>query len=618
MTGTNKRRRDTSEKVTDMPQNMRKTAHGFEYRRVVPSELRAQIGKREIKKSLGKDFRIAKEKLAELEVETNADFARARAATERNMSLEAYLSLHPSARLKPISGSSPNLAGKLSSLWLSGLEADLDNRRKGLIDDEDFEDLNKNVADMLPRINRALATGNVTAFFPVISNLLLGRGYILDATAEQMQTLTHSVLGHIQVGYKSLAARQQGELISPDLSTLPEPLSAAWEKEPAAKDKSVKNNLCHRLSDVVPLYEKHLESTGRKNQTTNLSIWQRLIKFCENKPLNDVQSNDIYRFFEERLHDFSDPWSQNYAGRAKNVLRTAFGLAQTHNLVMRNPVVEMVVMPKISAEVDKKRQKPRFPYTTEQLNKIFESDWYQPGATKWRGKIGQDLSARYWVPLICLYHGLRIREALQLHTHDIIAKEIPLIKIQTELADDTSGPARHLKNESTKREIPAHPVLIELGFLEFIADVEKRQPNGPLFPSALPTPGGSHPLWGRAYEQRFLPHVRDTLKFGRGYGNHSFRHTLEDRIRDIQIDGVWPAGLSQFFTGRKLTRDSDRSVLRQEGSEIDYGNGYLAKRILPYVSKINFPGIKLPSPFKQWLSGHSAVHPELLKELRKI
>ncbi|MGR5342315.1 hypothetical protein ACPV50_20665, partial [Vibrio astriarenae] len=82
-------------------------------------------------------------------------------------------------------------------------------------------------------------------------------------------------------------------------------------------------------------------------------------------------------------------------------------------------------------------------------------------------------------------------------------------------------------------------------------------------------------LWGRAYEQAFLRHVRERLAFGPGFGNHSFRHTIEDKIRDAQLlEGVWPAGLSQFYTGRKLPRDSDKTLLRLQGSEIDYGKGY--------------------------------------------
>jgi hypothetical protein len=36
-------RKATSGKVTDMPQNMRKTAQGYQYRRVIPAELRAQF-----------------------------------------------------------------------------------------------------------------------------------------------------------------------------------------------------------------------------------------------------------------------------------------------------------------------------------------------------------------------------------------------------------------------------------------------------------------------------------------------------------------------------------------------------------------------------------------------
>lgn len=618
MTGTNQKRRAASAKVTDMPLNMRKTPHGYQYRRVVPEDVRAQIGKREFKKSLGKDFLKAKSLLAALEVESNAAIDRARVAAENGRSIESYLKRSPDARLKSISGSSPDLAGKLSALYLAGLDVDLENRRKQVMDDDDFQALEENVADMVPRINRALATGNVTAFFPVIQTLLLGRGYVLDATQEEMQLLTYGVLEHIQAGYKSLAGRQHGEMISPDQSSLPAPLDAAWEKpsEPSETNKAKKATETNfKLSDVVPIFEKHLASINRKTQTTNLSIWKRLTEFCGDKPLAAMQSNDIYNFLEARLDDKVKPWSQKYTGRAKNVLREAFGLAQTKNMTTRNPVSEMTVSPRISANEDELRQKPRYPYSMDQLNEILESDWYNPDATRWRGKLREDLGARYWVPLICLFHGLRIREALQLHTHDLTLSSIPLVTIQVEVETEDNAPKRNLKNDATKRQIPIHPILVSLGFMEFVEDAKKRKIDGPLFPSSLPKPGGVAPMWGRSYEQGYLRYVRDTLGFGSGFGNHSYRHTTEDRIRDIQLDRMWPPGLSQFYTGRTLPRDADKWLLRLQGSESDYGKGYIPERILPYVAKIQFPDLRLPPPFKQWLDNRAAVSPKLLKTL---
>lgn len=595
-----------------MPQNMQRVSFGFEYRRVVPAKIRALIGKTAITKSLGRDYGEAKSQLAILEVETNAKFAAARAALANSQSLELYLSCPPADRLQVLyAASTPKLAEQISALWLSGLEVDLERRRAGELDDDEFNAISANVEEMLPCINKALATGNVQTFFPAIDSLLVCRGYRLSATPGEIQLLTHKVLEAMQVGYKVLAARQQGELREPETQPVP-PLEAVWQ--PSQPKEKVKTKV-PTLSDVTPIYAKHVSSINLKTASTNLSIWRRLVTFCKDKPLSQVQSNDIYRFLESCLTGDSS-WSMSYANRAKHILREAFGLAQTHNLIEQNPVSMMSVAPRITRDEDLKRQRPRHPYTISQLNRIFESDWYAPDAKGWRGKMGQDLGARFWVPLICLYHGFRISEAIQLHPHDVSAGAVPLMTVQTEQEAGSRGPERTLKNASTHRTIPIHPQLLKLGFVAFVQSARDERPSWPLFPCALPDADAKNPVWGGAYEHAFLRHVKETLGFGAGYGNHSFRHTVEDQIRDVQIDDVWPAGLSQYYTGRRLSRDADKQLLRQQGSEINYGKGYTPERILPYVQKIQYSGLKLPLPFAEWLGDRKSVHASLLRTVK--
>jgi hypothetical protein len=43
--------------------------------------------------------------------------------------------------------------------------------------------------------------------------------------------------------------------------------------------------------------------------------------------------------------------------------------------------------------------------------------------------------------------------------------------------------------------------------------------------------------------------------------------------------------------------------MREEGSERDYGDGYLPADMLPYIVKIDFSDLALPAPFAKWLQG---------------
>jgi integrase len=325
-----------------------------------------------------------------------------------------------------------------------------------------------------------------------------------------------------------------------------------------------------------------------------------------------VKGADLFEFLEARMRAPEKPWSMKHAhGLVKRTLREVFGLARTRGLLDgSNPVDAMDVMPMLTASEERARRKPRYPFTNKQLTTLFTSEWYRADSDRWRGKMRQDLGARFWVPLVCLFHGNRVREVLQLVASDFdTIGDVPVVYFQAEIEGEqaellAAGVKRSVKNEATARVVPVHPTLLALGLLEFVQ--ERRRADGEhamLFPSSLPEPGGKTPILGRAYEQAFLHYVRDELEFGSGFGNHSFRHQLEDRIRDAQRPGEqWPAGLAQAYTGRKRVRKQDEGRVEAEGSESAYGRGYGPAVVLEYIKTLDFQGVELPPAFHVWLA----------------
>ncbi|GLS13524.1 integrase [Hydrogenophaga electricum] len=367
------------------------------------------------------------------------------------------------------------------------------------------------------------------------------------------------------------------------------------------------------LSAMTEPYRDYKKrNAGAKYLSTSQNIWSRLIEHLGDVPLAAVKGADLYDFLEARMRATERPWSMKHAhGLVKRTLREVFSLARTRGLLVGgNPVDDLEIMPQLTAAEERSRMKPRHPFTDTQLTTVFTSDWYRVGTVRWRGKMGKDLGARYWVPLVCLFHGNRVREVLQLVASDIgCAETIPVVHFRAELAGEQAdllavGAARSVKNVATERVVPLHPTLCALGFVEFVQ--QRRQADGEhamLFPSSIPAPGGRAPIIGRAYEQAFLRYVRDELAFGRGFGNHSFRHQLEDRIRDAQRPGQqWPAGMAQAYTGRKRLRSQDVGRIEQEGSEADYGRGYGPTLMLEYVKTLSFDKVTLPPPFAAWLA----------------
>ncbi len=424
-------------------------------------------------------------------------------------------------------------------------------------------------------------------------------GHEIEPSDPEFPTLVRAFAKAEKTAQEFIAARNRGD--DPEVSKYSAPVGT-------------------RLSEMNTYFLEHKSTTvGKKPVTMALAIWNRFVLFKGDVFLDEVVSNDIYKFFADRLFSKDDYWSQDYANNhGKRSLSEIFALARTRSLMTNaNPVATLERMPTLSEADRKSRLKPRYAFLGHHVNTLFVSEWYKPHSTHFIGKLRDDLAVRYFAPLIGQLHGSRIREVLQLMTGDILEIDgVLCFKFQTETPDESADakksvesmdsvavalPTRNLKNSSVHRTIPVHPKLIELGFAKFVAEHRKAFGSAaPLFGSSVPEPGGKSPVWGRAFEQAFLRYVRDTLKFGSGYAYHSFRHQFEDRIRDSQAIGVWPAGLGQFLSGRKLSRDADRQFVRDVGSEGAYGRGYKPASLLPYLEKLDFTDIKFPVPFDDW------------------
>jgi len=610
-----------------MPPNLRKTQHGYTYLRTIPVELRSLLpgNKTVIKVALGRDRKTALARWAQLEIDSTKLFEDARASLTQGRSaedaLKSFMNKDRVTRLKKLPADREGLAEQLSALYLSSLTEDqaARNNLRRWFNAEEPASLTSEVDEVLKLIKGAVVTGDVSGFIPVVAQLAWMRGYrLVDESGEDIQRLTYRFLRAAQAGCEILAKRQRGEFAdTPTLDT--PPLAAAWELDMRPASKAIAVAL-PTLSDVTPLYEKQLSTKDRKSQTTSLSCWSRFTEFCKDKPLIKVGPSDVFDFLEHRLYAETKPWTMTYCSLVRRRLGEAFALAKTKGLCTNNPALELEVLPKIKAAEEKKRKRPRHPYSVAQLNILFTSDWYDPAAINWRGKMKLDLGARYWVPLLGLFHGFRVREPLQLSVADIVMEDVALLKIQVDddSSDEAPGglPEKRLKNDATKRTVPIHPTLLELGFLEFVNSARARGANAPLFPSSVPEKSSENPMWGRAYEQRFVPFVRDTLGFGPGFGNHSFRHTVEDALRDTQYrSGTWPAGLVPFYTGRLIPRAGDRGIIADVGSEIKYGNKGNPNLMLPWIAKLQYPGLRLPDRFDVWLGGRPAVDPQLIAQL---
>lgn len=119
--------------------------------------------------------------------------------------------------------------------------------------------------------------------------------------------------------------------------------------------------------------------------------------------------------------------------------------------------------------------KKREPFEVQELQMIFGADYIRKARPNHRTAYTLSSSipiyARYWVPLIAVFSGMRLQEICQLEVTDIDhSDDVHFIQTNwdiTEEHDDQSGRVKHLKNNSSERFIPIHPELERLGLIKF-------------------------------------------------------------------------------------------------------------------------------------------------------
>ena len=134
---------------------------------------------------------------------------------------------------------------------------------------------------------------------------------------------------------------------------------------------------------------------------------------------------------------------------------------------------------------------------------------------------------RRWIPLLCAYSGARLSEICHLRAEDIVTiRTIPTMSFSPD-----AGP---LKNTSSVRTVPLHPAVIEAGFLNFVNGVGA----GPLFPQLKIDRFGKRGLNGAKVIGRWV----------RGLGlsdpklptSHGWRHRFRTvaRVHGLAVDVV--------------------------------------------------------------------------------
>lgn len=238
----------------------------------------------------------------------------------------------------------------------------------------------------------------------------------------------------------------------------------------------------------------------------------------------------------------------------------------------------------ISRPGRRKREKAGSPWTIDELNRMFEAPIYTgcKSLARWSdpGDLVPTDAAIYWIPLIGLFSGMRLGEIVQLRTADFKSQDgISYFDITT-LTDpsdgDDSEPAKSLKNVYSRRSVPVHKVLMQLGLCELV-DRRRQVGTSRLFPDFRRAEDDES--WSKTFSKHFTRFRRSIGCTRARLTFHSLRHNVEDALRNADV--------------RKEVRDAVQGH-GETGVSREYGTGYYLTTLNDAVQKIDYLGLRLP------------------------
>lgn len=329
--------------------------------------------------------------------------------------------------------------------------------------------------------------------------------------------------------------------------------------------------------------DKQIETISREDMGELFSLMKQIPLNAQQRypGMTLKQSVEAARLAKDQRKPVQNTLAEHYLHIA-----ALFNYAVGEGLMSKNPAAT----PTFQEMFRKEDVKPPDQFTIDELNRLFRAPLYTGCVNDEAGyaKLGSERPrrGRFWVPLLALYHGPRCNEACQIYTADVKTEDgVVFIAIREELEDD--GPSiKKLKTKQSIRNVPVHPELIKMGFLDFVEDRKRDTQSPRLFPELTPGHKGycsdAFSKWFGRFKTRVLGEQCEATM-------HSFRHQFRDATR--------------------VARLSDESVGRLAGWEHSWGNAKLQMhhygrgkeylRILAEdLAKVQYPGLDLSHLYK--------------------
>ncbi|HEQ0128742.1 TPA: site-specific integrase [Pseudomonas aeruginosa] len=302
---------------------------------------------------------------------------------------------------------------------------------------------------------------------------------------------------------------------------------------PAPEAPITLSEALQRYVDSLPLSGKP-DHVLRRHKVDYSRAVNRFIKYLGDCALTAIQPADIHRFAGALINPIDPrecPLATSSARLLLARLSSVLAFSVDASLLKSNPVVASRIHKRLGSGKPKRNLGHDKGYSWKELVTLFR----QPAYQQQRNAEGRPGNSVFWIPLIAAYTGARREEIAQLYVADVIQHETGQWFIR--IIDDR--PDKSLKTDSSRRDVPLHDDLIELGILDLIRG---RTTDSRVFPHLVKVSDGYAGIVSKAW--RPLTQQCGVYRAGR-HPLHAFRHTFKTLAREHGI----PKEVSDWITG---------------------------------------------------------------------
>jgi integrase len=556
----------------------------WHFRRQVPKELRAIIGKSAIKQSLDTGtHKVAAEKARAIAARVDAQFAEARRKLKKVPGKRAAVSQHELQQIVIL---------HLHRLETKQVQDDLASEH---MDEEtrqaELSDLGHVIASL-----KALETSDhpdgLMIMKQVIDPLMAKHDLNLDPSGQSYRFLfdvtRRAMIEHARRRFqwmdegtngstfdpmfKDVTAHRRPAAASPNPSVTVAELITRYTSEP--DHQRLAKGTRDKYATIIRLMKETFGATAYIRELT-VADFKKVRALLMIVPANATKLYKGKTFAEAAelaQKGGRPPMNPSTANNHLQFMSAIFAYAVKEELLDKNRAAGLTV-PRDEELPDEEK---RNPFTTPELRAIFAAPLYTGCKNDGPGyKVpGPNVvrRGRFWVPLISLFTGMRLDECCQLLTDDVAEREGTTVFINR-LSKDGE---KKLKTKSSRRIIPVHSALVRLGFLAFVE--EKRKAGAKhLFPELRTSEAGKHSSAVSKWWRRFMEDLgikRPDITF------HSFRHTFRDAMRRGHVHPLIEDALGGWANGEKGTKEI-------------YGAGYPPEMLAGELEKVSYPGLDL-------------------------